>query len=181
MTNQPIGRSLLLLAAIGLALAPFGVAANDDETVCHVPPEEPEDVQTISVTENDLQTHLDHGDSLGACVESTPFECPQLELKATANGDGSITLNFTELETTAYLIRSDGDDSEVIAELSAGATTYTDADTAVDVTYAYSIEVEGELCALLEITSIPVFPTAVAGTLAMGASLLGYAGVRRFR
>jgi hypothetical protein len=35
--------------------------------ICHFPPGNPENVQTITISENALETHLDHGDSIGAC------------------------------------------------------------------------------------------------------------------
>jgi len=43
---------------------------NDDEKkvlVCHIPPSNPENAHTISISKNALQTHLDHGDVLGKC------------------------------------------------------------------------------------------------------------------
>ncbi|OQY44003.1 MAG: hypothetical protein DRR08_29145 [Candidatus Parabeggiatoa sp. nov. 2] len=40
---------------------------NNKVTVCHNPPGNPSAAQTISVSKNALQTHLNHGDSLGEC------------------------------------------------------------------------------------------------------------------
>jgi len=35
--------------------------------VCHIPPGNPDNAHTISISKNALQTHLDHGDTLGKC------------------------------------------------------------------------------------------------------------------
>jgi len=44
---------------------------NDDDEkkvlVCHIPPGNPQNAHTIRISENAVQTHLDHGDSLGIC------------------------------------------------------------------------------------------------------------------
>ena len=36
-------------------------------TICHKPPGEPENVQTIQVAQSALQAHIDHGDAIGPC------------------------------------------------------------------------------------------------------------------
>jgi len=38
-------------------------------TICHYPPGNPDNSQTISVGTSAVTTHLDHGDDIGACVE----------------------------------------------------------------------------------------------------------------
>jgi len=43
--------------------------------VCHIPPGNPENVHTISISENALAAHMDHGDSLGRC-EPQQTEAP---------------------------------------------------------------------------------------------------------
>jgi hypothetical protein len=35
--------------------------------ICHFPPGNPENVRHLTISENALQAHLDHGDALGAC------------------------------------------------------------------------------------------------------------------
>jgi hypothetical protein len=53
-----------VLAAV-LALAAPAWAAK--VTICHVPPGNPANSHTISVSENAVQAHLSHGDFLGEC------------------------------------------------------------------------------------------------------------------
>lgn len=101
--------------------------------------------------------------------------CPPL--MATANEDGTITVTAEGLNTTATLKR----DGDVIATLDAVNTTFTDAAVENGVTYVYTLEVDREVCAMVEVTAIPVFPTLAAGAAAIGASMLGYLGVRRFK
>ncbi len=64
------------------------------------------------------------------------------------------------------------------------ATSFIDMDTEVGVTYRYDVRpvdegVESEDCGVVEVTAIPVFPNAVAGAVAIGASLAGYVALRR--
>jgi hypothetical protein len=64
-------RMLLLIAlAIALTAAAFNVLfAQDPElvTICHHPPGNPEQAQTITVASPSVPAHLAHGDSVGAC------------------------------------------------------------------------------------------------------------------
>jgi hypothetical protein len=46
-----------------------GSQGDHKQTVCHIPPGNPDNPQTILVDESAVQTHLDHGDSLGPCPE----------------------------------------------------------------------------------------------------------------
>jgi len=47
-----------------------GEKGNKKVTICHIPPGNEDNPQSISVSENAVPAHLDHGDSLGACEES---------------------------------------------------------------------------------------------------------------
>lgn len=38
-------------------------------TICHYPPGNPENAQTLEVSENAVGAHLEHGDTLGACMQ----------------------------------------------------------------------------------------------------------------
>ena len=54
---------------LGLAAVALAAAAKVD--ICHVPPGNPSNSFTISVSTNALSAHLGHGDTTGACVSSS--------------------------------------------------------------------------------------------------------------
>jgi hypothetical protein len=39
--------------------------------VCHIPPGNSNNAHTINISVNAVKVHLDHGDSLGECVDQT--------------------------------------------------------------------------------------------------------------
>lgn len=50
--------------------------------VCHIPPGNPENAHVIEISENAVQTHLDHGDELGECsVDVPPDDVPPDDFK----------------------------------------------------------------------------------------------------
>jgi hypothetical protein len=46
-----------------------GGDGNDKVKICHIPPGNPDNAHTISVSENAVDAHLEHGDTLGKCKE----------------------------------------------------------------------------------------------------------------
>jgi len=46
-----------------------GSQADHKQAVCHIPPGNPDNAHTIVVDDSAVQTHLDHGDTLGPCPE----------------------------------------------------------------------------------------------------------------
>jgi len=46
-----------------------GSQGDHKQAVCHIPPGNPENAHTIVVDDSAVQTHLDHGDTLGPCPE----------------------------------------------------------------------------------------------------------------
>jgi hypothetical protein len=46
---------------------PTAPPADDEVTICHHPPGNPANANTIVVRQSELQSHLDHGDTLGPC------------------------------------------------------------------------------------------------------------------
>jgi len=55
--------TLLLLALLGFGTPAWAAKVQ----VCHIPPGNPGNSHTITVSENAVQAHLGHGDLLGAC------------------------------------------------------------------------------------------------------------------
>ena len=50
-------------------------ATGDEKvTLCHSPPGNPESFQTLSVAQEAVSAHLEHGDLLGACAEVEPVD-----------------------------------------------------------------------------------------------------------
>lgn len=86
---------------------PGAVAAEDKVDVCHIPPGNPDNAHTITISENALQAHLDHGDRLGACESAPPVEvresgpapqqacaCPRAGVWRVKNLDGWMECNM---------------------------------------------------------------------------------------
>jgi len=46
---------------------PAAIAAGAKVDICHVPPGNPDNAHTITISESALSAHLEHGDHLGAC------------------------------------------------------------------------------------------------------------------
>jgi len=64
------GRGLWALAAAAalIVLPPAASAVNEKVTICHIPPGNPDNAHSITISVSALQTHLDqHGDSIGEC------------------------------------------------------------------------------------------------------------------
>ena len=60
--------SVTLIMGFGM-LTGSGYAA-EKVVICHVPPGNPSNAHTISVSESAVPAHLAHGDSIGACAPS---------------------------------------------------------------------------------------------------------------
>jgi len=45
----------------------FRIQVNDKMVICHIPPGNPSNAQTITVNASAVNAHLNHGDTLGAC------------------------------------------------------------------------------------------------------------------
>ena len=62
--------ALVFVGCIGLAgFYVAGAMAEEGKKVevCHIPPGNPDNAHTITISENALRAHLDHGDHVGAC------------------------------------------------------------------------------------------------------------------
>ena len=63
-------RGLCIPAAVAtlIVLPPIASAVNEKVTICHIPPGNPANAHSITISVSALQTHLDqHGDSIGEC------------------------------------------------------------------------------------------------------------------
>ena len=78
IASRPLAAALLLLALLAFS-APAWAAKIE---VCHIPPGNPGNLHTITISEHALQAHLAHGDFLGDC-SAAPCPCmriPQFNL-----------------------------------------------------------------------------------------------------
>lgn len=73
----------LILAVLLISNAAISVFAQSGErvTICHYPPGNPDNPQTITVNESAVDAHLEHGDTIGECVE--PTEEPEVTVEPT--------------------------------------------------------------------------------------------------
>ena len=74
--NRVIPIAAIALVAVIMGMSAFapamadkpGEAPNEGKVlVCHIPPGNPANAHTISISEDDVDDHLDHGDFLGDC------------------------------------------------------------------------------------------------------------------
>lgn len=83
---------------------PGALAQEAKVDVCHIPPGNPENVHTITISENALEVHLDHGDHIGACdstltiggrepVEPSACICPKAGVWRVTNLEGYMECN----------------------------------------------------------------------------------------
>ena len=74
--NQNNKSRMLVHCCIAVAVfyGTDAVAQGANVDVCHIPPGNPENAHTITISENAVNAHLDHGDQLGACESEPPVE-----------------------------------------------------------------------------------------------------------
>ena len=83
---------------------PGAIADETKVDVCHVPPGNPENAHTITISENAVSAHLDHGDLIGACDSAETLEmresgdpsactCPRAGVWRVKNLDGWMECN----------------------------------------------------------------------------------------
>ena len=80
------------------------IAGEAKVDVCHIPPGNPDNSHTITISENALSAHLDHGDLVGACDSAQSVEvhesgsqlactCPRAGVWRVKNLDGFMECN----------------------------------------------------------------------------------------
>jgi len=99
---------LFVIFVISISLFPSldqiaSAAPEPKITICHLPPGNPENIQTISIGNSSLPAHLDHGDGLGDC--ETNFAVITVIKNIINDNDGSKTAS----EFTMVLTDSSGD------------------------------------------------------------------------
>lgn len=67
--------SLAILIVLFALTASAAWAGNNKVQVCHIPPGNPANFHTITISENALQAHLGHGDLAGACFAHCDTLC----------------------------------------------------------------------------------------------------------
>lgn len=104
-------------------------------TICHIPPGNPNNQHTISVSQNALPAHEAHGDVLGACVAGDPDTAIVCE-----GYDNQITACGPETGgASGKTVRLDG--SNVAVNVSANSGDYIDvADTTFTANQSYLID-----------------------------------------
>jgi len=68
-----------IYCCIGIAglHVPGAFAAGEKVDVCHIPPGNPDNAHTITISENAVATRLEHGDHLGACEPAQVADAPE--------------------------------------------------------------------------------------------------------
>ena len=64
-------KAVLIIAVLAIGLVSLAAFNKQDDgpkvTICHIPPGNPDNAHTITISINALPAHLAHGDSEGAC------------------------------------------------------------------------------------------------------------------
>lgn len=129
----------------------------------------------------DGQFNLSHG----PCDDVERVPCP--DLSVTAEAGPANQLNWTAVDDadnyTVYR-STDGENFTILAAVDGGNLTYEDTDVEQGQTYQYKVTalVDGrgsQDCNAVEVTSIPVFSTALAAAAAGALGIGGYALIQR--
>ena len=69
-------RALFFICCIAIAgfYLPGAMAKEAKVVICHIPPGNPDNAHTITISENALSAHLAHGDHVGACESAEAVE-----------------------------------------------------------------------------------------------------------
>jgi len=88
MYSTSIARAAGLILIASLAAVTSPAQARDNKiTICHVPPGNPDNAHTITISENAWPAHQSHGDSRGPCPD-TPGDDDEDDDEAGNGGDG---------------------------------------------------------------------------------------------
>lgn len=165
------GRALALDGAVTLIKNDIAIAECDDPPADDPPADDPPADDPPA------------GDPPGA---EPPLVC-STGLMASANEDKSITLTWNPIDgAQQYRIHRaiGGNPLDLHDEVDGNATSFTDTDTEVDISYRYEVRpvvdgVELEDCDRVEVTAIPFFPGFLTGALALLGAVVAYTVSRR--
>lgn len=94
--------ALAFIALIALVFAGPVIAKNDKVTICHLPPGNPENAQTLTIDDNALKAHLGNneeglhgGDYYGSCKRNEPTPTPTVSTEPTATPTATPTAEPT--------------------------------------------------------------------------------------
>jgi hypothetical protein len=114
---------LFVCCCIGIAeiYTSDAMAQGASVDICHIPPGNPDNPVTITISENALSAHLDHGDSVGKCESEQAVElvepepqpeaactCPRPGVWRVTNQDGWMECNVIGRRTMRGKDRNDG-------------------------------------------------------------------------
>ncbi len=110
------GKALVfMICCVGIpGLHPSGALAEEAKVVvCHVPPGNPDNAHTLTISENALSAHLDHGDHVGECESAqsggvhdpgskapSTCVCPRAGVWRVKNLDGWMECNVMGMRRT---------------------------------------------------------------------------------
>jgi len=72
MKNIPLYIFLFLVSTFHITITTANAKGSDKMEVCHIPPGNPSNYRTITISEKALNAHLTHGDSAGNCEDAFP-------------------------------------------------------------------------------------------------------------
>lgn len=71
-------KAILIVAVVSIGLISLSAMRSEDDgpkvTICHIPPGNPGNAHSITISINALPAHLAHGDSEGACEAQCTLE-----------------------------------------------------------------------------------------------------------
>lgn len=111
-TNRKVSLIAAIITSAVLLTEPSGLvtpvlASQQQVTICHRPPGDPQSEQTITVSRSAVPAHLGHGDTLGPCPPPPPQPATLTVIKQVINDDGG-TAQASDFTLRLHIINCDG-------------------------------------------------------------------------